>query len=266
MEILVCVKQVPGSSDVEIDQETGVLKRDGAEAKMNPFDLYALETALQIREQGKGTVKALTMGPPDAAEILKESFAIGADDAVLLSDKAFAGSDVLSTAYTISQGIRKSGSFDLIICGKQTTDGDTAQVGPELAEFLGIPHITNVSRIAAVNNSSITVETDLTYCIQTVEVEFPCLITVEPGVFMPRLPSFIRKRDTSDREIRCFSLKDLYDSSPDSYGLNGSATQVISIFPPETSSDHELWTGDNRELSEKLYSKLKEKRFLQDRR
>ena len=147
MNIIVCIKQVPGTAQVEIDEKTGVLKRDGVASKMNPFDLFAIESAMRLKEQYGGRVTALTMGPPQAEKVLREAFMMGVDDAVLLSDRRFGGADVLATSYTISQGIRKIGSYDLILCGKQTTDGDTAQVGAELAEFLGIPHLANVTKL-----------------------------------------------------------------------------------------------------------------------
>ena len=147
MEILVCIKQVPGTSKVEVDEKTGVLKRDGVDSKMNPYDLYALETALRLRKKVGGNVSVITMGPPQATEVVKEAYMMGVDRGALISDRKFAGADVLATAYTISQGIRKMGEFDLILCGKQTTDGDTAEVGPEIAEYLKIPHIANVIKI-----------------------------------------------------------------------------------------------------------------------
>lgn len=146
MNILVCIKQVPGTSKVEVDPVTGVLKRDGIDSKMNPYDLYALETALRIREEKGGTIKVLSMGPPQALSVIKEAYSMGVDDGVLLSDRKFGGADVLATSYTLSQGVRKMGDFDLIICGKQTTDGDTAQVGAEIAEYLGIPHAANIEK------------------------------------------------------------------------------------------------------------------------
>ena len=134
MNILVCIKQVPASSKVEVDPQTGVLKRAGVESKMNPYDLYALETALRLREEHGGSVTVLSMGPPQAQAVIREAFAMGADAGVLLSDRRFGGADVLATSYTLAQGVRRAGRFDLLICGKQTTDGDTAQVGPEIAE------------------------------------------------------------------------------------------------------------------------------------
>ena len=136
MNILVCVKQVPGSSNVEVDPVTGVLKRNGAKSKINPYDLYAIETALSLTEKDGGRVETVTMGPPQAKAALIETVCMGAASGTFLSDRKFAGADVLATAYTLSQGIKKCGEFDLIICGKQTTDGDTAQVGAEVSEYL----------------------------------------------------------------------------------------------------------------------------------
>ena len=144
MKILVCVKQVPGSSNVEVDPVTGVLKRSGIKSKMNPYDLYGIETALELVERFGGSVESLTMGPPQAKEVITETVCMGATSGVVLSDRKFAGADVLATAYTISQGIKIAGEYDLIICGKQTTDGDTAQVGAEVSEYLGIPNVANV--------------------------------------------------------------------------------------------------------------------------
>ncbi|MCJ7688761.1 MAG: electron transfer flavoprotein subunit beta/FixA family protein, partial [Clostridiaceae bacterium] len=155
MEILVCIKQVPGTSNVEVDPVTGVLKRDGIDSKMNPFDLFALETALKIKEQEGGVIKVITMGPPQAKDVIREAYMMGADEGALVSDRKFAGADVLATSYTLSQGVKKMGGFDLILCGKQTTDGDTAQVGPEMAEYLGIPHIANVLKIEEIKEKSV---------------------------------------------------------------------------------------------------------------
>ncbi len=151
MKITVCIKQVPGSSEVEMD-ENGNLIRDPSNTKMNPFDLFAIESALQIKEMNQKIsietkINVITMGPPQAQAVIREAFMMGVDEGVLLSDRKFAGSDVWATAFTIAEGIKKHGLADLIICGKQTTDGDTAQVGAEISEFLDIPHITNIIRI-----------------------------------------------------------------------------------------------------------------------
>jgi len=262
MEILTCIKQVPGTSEVEVDEKTGVLKRDGVDSKMNPYDLYALETALRIKKEKGATLKVITMGPPQAKQIIEESFMMGVDEGAIVSDRKFAGADVLATSYTLSQGIRKIGNPDLIICGKQTTDGDTAQVGPEIAEFLNIPHVTNATKIIEVKDKSIVVEVDMPNTLEVCEVEYPCLITVEKGIFEPRLPSFKRKLATKDKEIKIISLNDFEDQNEKKYGLNGSPTQVERIFPPESNNDQEIWKGTSEELITKMLDKLVELKFV----
>ena len=206
MEIVVCVKQVPGTSEVEVDPVTGVLKRDGVDSKMNPYDLFALETALRIKKENNATLKTITMGPPQAKKVISESFSMGVDEGAIVSDRKFGGADVLATAYTLAQGIKKIGNPDLIICGKQTTDGDTAQVGPEIAEYL---NVTNVTKIIEVGEKSIVVETDLPTTLEVCEISYPCLLTVEKDIFQPRLPSFKLKMETKDKEIPMITLKDI---------------------------------------------------------
>ncbi|SHO42910.1 electron transfer flavoprotein subunit beta/FixA family protein [Anaerocolumna xylanovorans] len=261
MNILVCIKQVPDSNKVEVDPVTGVLKRNGVESKMNPYDLYAIETALRIKEKLGGSITALTMGPNQAAGVIREAFAMGVDHGVLISDRKFGGADVLATSYTISQGIKKSGTYDLILCGKQTTDGDTAQVGPEVAEWLGIPSLSNVSKVTELKAGSMVVEMDMTHEIEIAEIEYPCLLAVDKDIFIPRLPSFVKKQETKDREIRVITLADLEDREEKHYGLNGSPTQVQRIFPPEVNNHREVWNGEGSELTGRLLSKLKELKF-----
>lgn len=262
MEILVCIKQVPGTSKVEVDEKTGVLKRDGVDSKMNPYDLYALETALRLRKKIGGSVSVITMGPPQAAEVVKEAYMMGVDRGMLISDRKFAGADVLATAYTISQGIRKMGQFDLILCGKQTTDGDTAEVGPEIAEYLKIPHIANVIKVEEANEKEITVEMDMPNTIELDKVSYPCLLTIDKDIFQPRLPSYKKKLETKDREIKTICLNDFQDKNENNYGLNGSATQVERIFPPSVNSDRETWTGSSEEISSKIIGKLKQLKYV----
>jgi len=262
MEILVCIKQVPGTSKIEVDPITGVLKRDGVDSKMNPYDLYAIETALRIKEQVSGTVKVISMGPPQAQDVIKEAYMMGADEGALVSDRKFAGADVLATAYTISQGVRKMGNFDLILCGKQTTDGDTAQVGPEMAEYLGIPHISNVLKIIELKEKSMIVEMDMPNTLEIAEIKFPCLLTVEKDIFQPRLPSYRKKVSTKDREIKIITLNDFEDQDEKRYGLTGSPTQVERIFPPSVNNDREIWTGTGAQLSSKMSDKLKQLKFV----
>lgn len=261
MNILVCIKQVPETNKVEVDPVTGVLKRNGVESKMNPYDLYAIETALRIREQKGGTVSVITMGPGQAESVIKEAFAMGADEGTLLSDRKFGGADVLATSYTISQGIKKLGNFDLILCGKQTTDGDTAQVGPEVSEWLNIPSVSNVSKIVDITDDAVVVEMDMTHDIELAKVCFPCLLAVEKDIFMPRLPSYTKKQETKNREIKVITFNDLDDNDENHYGLNGSPTQVQRIFPPAVNAHREMWDGTGVELTDKLLNKLKELKF-----
>lgn len=262
MNILVCIKQVPGTSKVEVDPVTGVLKRDGVDSKMNPYDLYALETALRIRDKVGGNVKVISMGPLQALEVIKEAYMMGADEGVLLSDRKFGGADVLATAYTISQGVKQMGNVDLILCGKQTTDGDTAQVGPEMAEYLGMPHIANVIKIEEIKNNSMIVEMDMPNTIEVAEIKFPCLLTVEKDIFQPRLPSYRKKLETKNKEIKVLTFKDLEDQNENRYGLNGSPTKVERIFPPAVNTDKEIWNGTGEELVDRLAVKLKELKFI----
>lgn len=263
MKTLVCIKQVPGTSNVEVDPETGVLIRDGIESKMNPYDLYALETALRLREDLGGTITTLSMGPMQTKEVIYESFYMGADDGCLLSDRKFGGADVVATSYTLAQGAKKLGDFDLIICGKQTTDGDTAQVGPEMAEFLSIPHVTNVGKILQADEKGLTVQMNMEDTVEIQHVPYPCLITVDKDIYTPRLPSYKRKLDLEKKqEIKVLTLKDMYDTDEKNYGLNGSATQVERIFPPESNVEKTTYEGAGKEVAKALYGILAEKKYV----
>ena len=263
MKILVCIKQVPGTTQVEIDETTGTLKRDGIPAKMNPFDLYALETALRIKKSTGAEVTVLTMGPPQCEKVVREAFMMGVDRGVILSDRAFGGADVLMTSYTLAQGVKKTGPYDLIICGKQTTDGDTAQVGAEMAEWLGIPHVVNVKSIDATAEKDISLTVDLPDWEIAEKIPYPCLMTVEKGIYEPRLPSYRLKCATADREILWLKLTDLDDKDPKHYGLNGSPTQVKRIFPPESHVEHVMLEGDDKAKAAALADLLEERKFLQ---
>ena len=263
MNIVVCIKQVPGTTKVEIDEKTGVLKRDGVESKLNPYDLFALECGIRLRQQYGGTVTAVTMGPPQCESAIREAFMMGADAGAILSDRRFGGADVLATGYTIAQGIRKLGNFDLIICGKQTTDGDTAQVGAELAEFLDLPHAANICRIVEIRDGAMVLERDMPGSIVTLAIRMPCLIAVDKDICQPRLPSYKLKKATAKREIRWLGLEDLDDRDPLHYGLNGSPTQVNRIFPPDHSRTHVVLEG-GAELGDRLFEDLRGRKFLQE--
>ena len=262
MNIVVCIKQVPASSDVKIDPVTGVLIRDGNNTKMNPYDLYGLETALRIKELNGAIVKTISMGPPPAKAVLEESLWMGCDEGLLISDRKFGGADVVATAYTISQGIRKLGDADLIICGKQTTDGDTAQVGAEMAEYLQIPHIAYVEKVLEVKEHSIVVRASMDKTIETFEVQLPCLITVDKGHVTPRLPSYKRGKDLKNKEIPVITFNDVIDQDETHYGLKGSPTQVERMFPPERNTDKVVLTGSLSEQVDKLTEILKNKKYI----
>lgn len=262
MNIVVCIKQVPGSSEVKIDPVTGVLIRDGNNTKMNPYDLYGLETALKIKEKYGATVKTITMGPPPAKAVLEESLWMGCDDCLLISDRKFGGADVVATAYTLSQGIKFLGDCDLIICGKQTTDGDTAQVGPEMAEYLGITHIAYVEKVIEVKEKSIVVRASMDTTIETYEVNFPCLITVDKGKLSPRLPSYKIGRALKDKEIAVATFANFEDQNENHYGLKGSPTQVERMFPPHHNTDKVVLDGTVDEKVNAIYNVLKESKVL----
>ena len=262
MKILVCVKQVPGSNNVEVDPVTGVLKRSGIASKINPYDLYAIETALSLTERFGGTVESLTMGPNQAAAVIKETVCMGAQRGTVLSDRKFAGADVLATAYTISQGIRKCGDYDLIICGKQTTDGDTAQVGAEVAEYLGLPNVSNVLSVEDFREGRLTLTASLDDRIVTQSVPLPCLISVDGDINTPRLPSYKIRKTLTDDSVSILTFADFDDQNPDHYGLSGSATQVERIFPPEKQTEKHTVTGDAEEQAQALYELLRDKKML----
>ena len=262
MNILVCVKQVPGSSDVEVDPVTGVLKREGIRAKLNPYDLFAIETALSLREKYGGTVRALTMGPPQAKTALLETIWMGADSGVLLTDRAFGGADCLATSYALSQAVRKMAPFDLILCGKQTTDGDTAQVGSELSEELGIPNIGNAVKIETGEDGYLTVTQNLDDRIVTAAIPMPCLVCTDAEINTPRLPSYRRSKAVAPDAVKVLTFADMDDQDRNHYGLHGSATNVERIFPPEKNKDRRTLTGTAAELADGIGGILKQRKFI----
>ena len=262
MNILVCVKQVPGSTNVEVDPVTGVLKRSGIQSKINPYDLYALEAALTAAETCGGTVSTITMGPPQAKAVIEEAVCMGAAGGTVLTDRKFAGADVLATAYTLSQGIRKCGDFDLIFCGKQTTDGDTAQVGAEVAEYLGIPNISNVLSVDDIRDGQVFLTVSLDEKILKLSAALPCLISMESDINTPRLPSYRIKKALTADTVRFLTFGDFHDQDPNHYGLNGSATQVERIYPPEKNTVKTTVTGTPGEQAASVFRLLRDRKFL----
>ena len=258
MNIIVCIKQVPDTTDVRIDPETNTLIRSGVACIVNPFDMYAVEEGVRLKEKFGGKVTVLTMGPPQAEEALRETISLGADEAILISDRAFAGSDTWATSYTLSGAIRKIGDYDVIICGKQAIDGDTAQVGPGISAHLDIPQITYVKKIEDLNmdNKYMRSERMTEEGYEIIESPLPCLITVVKEINEPRLPSLKGKMRSKKAEIKKWGAKDL-DLDPGLIGLNGSPTKVVKIFTPPPREKGQVLEGDPKEISEKLAELLK---------
>lgn len=255
MNIVVCIKQVPDTAEVRINPETNTLIREGVPSIINPYDLHALEAGLRIKESLGGKVTVMTMGPPQAETALREALSMGADEAILISDKAFAGSDTLATSYTLSKAINKLEAH-IIICGKQAIDGDTAQVGPEIAEFLNIPHISYVKRIEEIRSDYIKVQRLMEEGYDVVESTIPVLITVVKELNEPRLPSLKGKIASKKAEIKIWTATDL-GAEPDRVGLKGSPTLVKNIFAPEIKKDRKIFEGSTEEKVDALIEELR---------
>jgi len=264
VKIVVCIKQVPDTTDVKIDPKTNTLIREGVASICNPFDEYAIEEALLIREKHGGEVHVITMGPPQAVDVLKNALAVGADKVYLISDKAFAGADTLATAYTLSKTIQTIGEVDLVICGKQAIDGDTAQVGPGIATRLGIPQLTYVSKIREINleKKKIIVERLLEHGREVVESSLPALLTVVKDINEPRLPSLLGIKKAAKAQIPTLTAKDI-GADENRIGLKGSPTWVMKVFSPEPrTGGGEILKGELTEIVPQLVNKLMETKFI----
>ncbi len=261
MEIIVCIKQVPDSASVKIDPETNTLMRQGVPAIVNPFDMHALEAALQLKEIHGGTITVVTMGPPQATEALRECVALGADKGVLVSDRAFGGSDTLATSYTLASAVRKLGKYDLIICGMQAIDGDTAQVGPSMAEQLEIAQLTFVSKVE-INGDTVTVQREQDECYEVVEAKLPLLMTVVRSINDPRFPNVKGIMKAKKAKFDEFGLADL-DVDETRLGLKGSPTKVSKIFSPPKRSDTVVIKKDTaKEAVAELITRLKDAKIV----
>jgi len=261
MNIVVCIKQVPETSKVRIHPETHTLIREGVQSIVNPFDLYALEEGVRLKEAYGGTVRVITMGPPQADTALREAISVGADEAFLVTDRAFAGADSWVTAYTLSAAIREMGPTDLILCGKQAIDGDTAQVGPALAEHLGIPFVAFVRKIREVSSEELTVERMFEDGVEVVRMPLPGLLTVVKDINEPRLPSLKGKMRARKAEITSLDREKL--KVEDRFlGLDGSPTRVIHIFSPDLKRSGVKWKEDPEEMAGKLVRGLKEQGII----
>jgi electron transfer flavoprotein beta subunit len=257
VNIIVCIKQVPDTAEVRINPETNTLIRDGVPSITNPYDTHAIEAALQIKEKVGGKVIVLTMGPPQAESALRDAVSMGADDAVLLTDRAFAGADTWATSYTLSKAVEKLGA-DIIICGKQAIDGDTAQVGPEMAVFLNIPHISYIRKVEEVKEDSIRVQRLMDDGYDIVESSLPVLLTVVREINEPRLPSLKGKMTAKKIEIKKWAASDI-GAEADKVGLKASPTQVKNIFAPEVKKERKIFKGS---LEEQVDALLREIRNL----
>ncbi len=253
MNIAVCVKQVPDTTDVRIDPETNTLVREGVPSILNPFDEFAIEEGLKIREKYGGKVTVITMGPPQADEVLRTAFAMGVDEVVLLSDRAFAGSDTLATSYALSKGIENIGGINLVITGKQAIDGDTAQVGPGIASRLGFSQLTYVSKVENINidDGKIIVERLLDGGIERLEAKLPALLTVVKDINVPRQPSILKMKKARNLDIPVWDARNI-GAEIEKIGHNGSPTWVENVFSPEQKKQGELFQGDPDEISKRL--------------
>ncbi|MEK7823109.1 MAG: electron transfer flavoprotein subunit beta/FixA family protein [Nitrospirota bacterium] len=254
MKIIVCIKQVPDTAEIKINPQTNTLMREGVQSIINPFDLHALEAGLQIKDKLGAKVTVLTMGPPQAETALREAVSMGADEAVLLTDRAFAGADTWATSYTLAKAIKKL-SADIVFCGKQAIDGDTAQVGPETAEFLNIPHIAYVRKIEEVKDNYIRVQRLMDEGYDVVESSIPVLLTVVKELNQPRMSSLKGKMTAKKAEIKKMSAAEI-EAEEVCVGLKGSPTQVKNIFAPEKKTGRKTLEGTAEEQVNALIQEL----------
>ena len=248
MHVIVCIKSVPDTTEVRFNPETNTLMRDEVEAIINPFDTYAIEEALRLVEAHSGKVTVVTMGPPKAEKELKEAIAMGCDEAVLLSAREFAGADTWATAYTLAQGIRRLGDYDIVLCGKQAMDGDTGQVGPGIANQLGIPQLTYVSRIRQADPEGRTIEVErlLEEGREVVRTSLPALITVLKDINQPRYPNFRGIRKARRMEIPVWGPAELPEAQLSLLGMEGSPTKVVKVYtPPKREGKVTMLQGDS---------------------
>ncbi len=261
MNVVVCLKQVPGTTDVKIDPQTNNLIRQGIKNIINPFDTYALEEGVRLKERCGGKVTVISMGPPQAEQMLRESISLGADEAILLSDRAFAGADTWATAHTLAAAINKLGQYDVVICGRQTLDGDTGQVGPELAEMLGIPLVAYVSRIEEVRDRQIQVRRMIDEGYEVIQSPLPAVITVTKEINVPRLPSLRGIARAKSAAIPVWNSQEL-GVDPARVGSSGSFTRVIKVFSPERNRQAEVFEGELEDQVDRLVDKLKAARLV----
>jgi electron transfer flavoprotein beta subunit len=257
MKIVVCVKQVPGTHDAKIDPETKRIVREGIKAMTNPFDTYAVEEAVRIKEKIGGQVIVLTMGPPRADIVLREGISVGADAAVLLSDRAFGGSDTWATSYALSKAIEKIGGVDLVICGKQAIDGDTAQVGPGIAAQLDWPQATYVMAVPEINDTMIRAKRMHEDGWDICEIKLPAVLTVVKDINQPRIPTLKGRLAAQKIEIPTWTAADI-GADLSKIGLDGSPTRVVKTNPPPARTTETLiLNGSAADSAQKLVKQLR---------
>jgi len=262
MKIIVCAKQVPDTNEVKIDPIKGTLIRDGVPSILNPDDANALEAALTVKDQNPdSTVSVISMGPPQACYMLRECLAMGADDAYLLSSRAFGGADTCATSTTIAAGIRKLGKFDIIFAGRQAIDGDTAQVGPQVAQRLGIPVVTYVQKVREIKDGTVVVERQLEDGFEVIEIKTPCMLTAVKELNDPRYMTIGRIEEAYTKTITIWNENDVA-LRPESCGLKASPTQVFRSFTPPPKGKGEMLAGTVPEMAAALVQKLTEKHVL----
>jgi electron transfer flavoprotein beta subunit len=251
MRIIVCIKQVPGTNEVKIDPTTNTIIRENVSAIINPFDTYAIEEAVRIKEKTGALIYGLSMGIPAASEMLKEAISLGIDKGILMTDRKFAGADTLATSYALSKGIEKIGEFDLIICGKQATDGDTAQVGPSLARSLNIAYATDISKFIEIKHNKIHCLKITDDGYEEIEIKLPALITVVKEINMPRLPSIKSMKAAKNSKVEILTFEDI-NADENRLGLKGSPTQVRKTFVPVHEANNEMIEGTLEEKTGRL--------------
>ena len=261
MNIIVCIKQVPDTTDIRINPETNTLVREGVDSIINPFDLYAIEEGVRIKEEHGGKVTVISMGPPQVEAALRESISLGVDEAIHLCDRAFAGADTWATSYALAKGIEKEGDYDIIICGKQAIDGDTAQVGPGIAIQLDIPQIMYVKKIEKIGDGIIRAQRMIEEGYEVIEGDLPVLISVVKEINEPRLPSLKGKMRAKKAEIVAWTAADI-EADEQLIGLNGSPTQVVKIFSPPAREGGEIFQGEPAEMVEQLAQALERQKII----
>lgn len=256
MKIIVCIKQVPEGLDVKVDPITKRIIREGVKSIINPYDLYAIEEGIRLKERFGGEVWVISMGPPQAESAIREAIGMGIDNGILLSDRKFAGSDTLATSYTLSLGIKKIGDFDIIICGRETLDGSTGQVGPGIAEHLKIPYITYVSKIIDIKENQIECKRLMEDHYEIIRTKLPVLITVVKEINEPRIPSLKNMLRAKKIEIPIWNAEDL-NGNNELFGQDGSPTRVIDVWTQTITKEGKKIEGEPEKLAEEIISQLK---------